>query len=152
MKTALLLPALLLAFAMSATVAANDSAAPGKPRHAKIDTNGDGVIDRSEAAANPRMAEHFERMDKNKDGRIDASERPQRRVGGADGKGRRGAALAAMDKNGDGRFTRDELAGRERLLQNFAAIDSNRDGALTREEMQAYRQQHGGKRTPQAQP
>jgi hypothetical protein len=120
--------------------------AAGKPaRHAKIDTNGDGVIDRSEAAANPKMAEHFDRLDANKDGRITADERPQR--GGKGGRER----MQQLDTNNDGRFSRDELAGKDRALQNFAAIDSDNDGFLTREEMAAQHKARRGERGAQPQ-
>ncbi len=139
-----------LGLAVTGTAAvtfAQTTAQPGadrQARHAKVDTNGDGVIDRKEAAANPRMAEHFDKLDANKDGRITAEERPQR--GMRDGKGGRGDRMAQLDTNKDGRFSRDELAGKERVLQNFAAIDSNKDGALSREEMQAHHKAHRGER------
>ena len=123
----------------------------GGDRMAQLDANGDGAIDRGEAAKAPRLAEHFDRLDKNKDGRISAEERPQRggRHGGQGGRGGRGGErMAQLDKNGDGRFSRDELAGHERALQNFAAIDGDKDGFLTREEMKAYHQAHRGERKP----
>jgi Ca2+-binding EF-hand superfamily protein len=109
-------------------------------RMAALDTNGDGAIDRNEAAKVPRMAEHFDRLDANKDGRISAEERPQR--GGRHGgrHGGKGGGMTQLDRNGDGRFSREELAGRDRVLQQFDTIDRNRDGQLTREEMQAHRQ------------
>ena len=113
-------------------------------RMAQLDANKDGVIDRSEAAKVPKFAEHFDKMDANKDGRITAEERPQR--GMRDGKGGRGDRMAQLDTNKDGRFSREELAGKDRVLQNFAAIDSNNDGALSREEMQAHHKAHRGQR------
>jgi hypothetical protein len=104
----------------------------------KLDTNGDGAIDRTEAAAQPKLGEHFDRLDKNKDGKIDASERPQRH--GGKGGGRHGERMAKLDADGDGRFSRAELAGREKILQSFGAVDANNDGFLTREEMRAFHQ------------
>ncbi len=119
-------------------------------RMAQLDTNKDGVIDRSEAAKVPKFAEHFDKLDANKDGRITAEERPQRGArGGKDGHGDR---MAQLDTNKDGRFSREELAGKERVLQNFAAIDSNKDGALSREEMQAHHKAHRGERGAPRQP
>ncbi|OHE85657.1 MAG: hypothetical protein A2579_05510 [Lysobacterales bacterium RIFOXYD1_FULL_69_11] len=106
-------------------------------RMAKIDTNGDGAIDRAEAAAHPRMAEHFDKMDKNGDGRIDASERPQWK------KGRRGGHRGGMghvlklDTDGDGRISKVEAAGNERFAARFDATDTNRDGYLVRSELMA---------------
>ena len=120
---------------------------------AKIDANSDGVIDRSEAAKMPKFAERFDSFDKNKDGRISADERPQRGMHG--GKGRHGAPgerMAQLDANKDGRFSREELAGKDRALQNFAAVDANHDGFLTREEMAAHHQAHRGERGAQPQP
>ncbi len=123
---------------------------------AKLDTNGDGAIDRAEAAKAPRLAERFDQLDKNKDGRIGADERPQhggRRGGREDGPGGRGGErMVQLDKNGDGRFSREELAGHERALQNFTAIDGNKDGFLTREEMKTYHQAHRGEGRPQPKP
>ena len=120
---------LALGLAIAGTTSLTFAQATQPARHARIDTNGDGVIDRSEAAANPKMAEHFDRLDANRDGRITAEERPQH--GGKGGKGGRYAArarMAELDTNKDGRFSRDELAGKARALQNFAAIDANSDG------------------------
>jgi Ca2+-binding EF-hand superfamily protein len=126
---------------------ATQPAAGKSTRHATIDANGDGVIDRSEAAANPKMAEYFETLDANKDGRITAEERPQH--GGKGGKGGREGMrehMQQLDANKDGRFSREELAGKDRLLQNFGAVDANSDGMLSREEMQAYHKAHRGER------
>jgi uncharacterized protein (DUF2249 family) len=125
---------------------------------AKIDTNGDGAIDRSEAAAHPRMAEQFDKLDANKDGRITADERPQHGMrdgkggGMRDGKGGRGGQMLQLDTDKDGRFSRAELAGRERMLQNFSAIDANKDGFLTHEEMQAFHRQNRPGNPGQAKP
>jgi hypothetical protein len=141
--------ALGLAFAATATLTFAQTPVPaaGTPaRHAKIDTNGDGVIDRSEAAANPKFAEHFDRLDANKDGRITTDERPKHHGKGG---GQRGERMAQLDTNKDGRFSRDELAGKERALQNFAAIDANNDGFLTREEMAAHHKAHRGAQSQQ---
>jgi len=43
----------------------------------KLDLNDDGVIERSEAAAHPRLAARFDQLDSNGDGRLDAGERPR---------------------------------------------------------------------------
>ncbi len=144
MNTRTLLATALIAASVAFAITA--IAAEGSPGgRAKVDANGDGAIDRSEAAAHPKLVENFDRLDQNKDGRIDASERPQRQGKGG-GKGQKGERMAKLDTNGDGRFSRDELAGRERALQNFSAIDANRDGFLTREEMRAHHQAQRGKK------
>jgi hypothetical protein len=146
---AMLALGLAIAGTTSLTFAQATQPVVGKPaRHAKIDTNGDGVIDRNEAAAHPKMAEHFDRLDANKDGRITAEERPKH--GGKAG-GQRGERMAQLDTNQDGRFSRDELAGKQRALQNFAAIDANSDGFLTREEMAAHHRARRSARGAQSQ-
>ena len=58
----------MLAATTGAALAQADApAAPAKAR-APLDTNQDGVIDRTEAAAHPRLAARFDTLDKNKDG------------------------------------------------------------------------------------
>ena len=153
MKTiAILTLGLAIAGAAATTFAQAPPPAAGKPAgHAKIDANGDGVIDRAEAAANPRMAQHFEKLDTNKDGRITAYERPQRGMRDGKGGGQRGERMAQLDANKDGRFSREELAGNQRMMQNFGSIDANADGALTREEMHAYHKAHRGERAARPQ-
>jgi len=117
---------------------------------AKLDANGDGVIDRAEAAKAPRLSQNFDKLDTNHDGKLSADERPQRGPGQGrpGGHGDRGARMAQMDKNGDGKFSRDELAGHQRALDHFAEIDANKDGFLTRDEMMAYHKAHRGERGP----
>lgn len=119
-------------------------------RMAALDTNGDGAIDRSEAGKAPKLAERFDQLDRNKDGRIGPEERPQR--GGRGERGGKGDRMAQLDRNGDGRFSREELAGRDRILQQFDTIDRNRDGQLTREEMQAHRQARQAEGRPRRTP
>jgi Ca2+-binding EF-hand superfamily protein len=140
MKRNTLFAASLLALGLlggAATAATPVTSTPTtRPQRVELDVNGDGAIDRSEAAKSPRFAEHFDRIDKNHDGRISADERPQRGKHGR-GKGRHGD-IAALDSNGDGRLAREELAGKGRFEENFAAIDANRDGYLVRSELRAY--------------
>lgn len=147
MKTLPLVAALAFALAAAAVQAASPTGAQGA--RTKIDANGDGAIDRSEAAAYPKLAERFDQLDKNRDGRIDASERPQRGRGGPGG--RQGGGMAKLDANRDGAISLDEAAGRQRLLDKFEMIDTNADASLSREELQAWRAQHGGRRGPGAQ-
>ncbi|TXH64696.1 MAG: calcium-binding protein [Lysobacteraceae bacterium] len=109
---------------------------------AMLDANGDGAVDRTEAAKAPRLLEHFDRLDADKDGRISAAERPQHGKGQGQRQGRHGARK--LDTDGDGRFSRAELSGKERVMQNFDAIDTDKNGYLTHEEMRTYRQAHRG--------
>lgn len=97
----------------------------------KIDTDQDGRIARAEAAGHPRLAERFDTLDANRDGYLDAGERPRRGEGGKRG------GMARLDTNQDGRLSAAEVSGHPKLAERFAAIDANRDGTLTREEMKA---------------
>jgi len=55
---------------------------------ARLDTNGDGIVDREEYRA--QAAQRFDRMDTNKDGKIDAAERQAARDAMEQMRGRRG--------------------------------------------------------------
>jgi Ca2+-binding EF-hand superfamily protein len=54
------------------------------------------------------------------------------------------ALYRALDLNGDGRLTRDEVRGDLRLGPRFDDIDINRDGVITPEEMKRYIEQTYG--------
>ncbi|MGO1068482.1 EF-hand domain-containing protein [Lysobacter sp. CA199] len=141
------LAALTAALLAGAAVAApQDDAGAQRPR-AKIDANQDGVITREEAAKFPRLAENFDNLDKNHDGKLDASERPQRR-GGREQGGHRGGpgGAASLDSDGDGRISQTEVAKAPRLSQAFAQIDSNHDGYLVRSELRGYFERERPKR------
>lgn len=138
---------LFIALALSlATLGATaaERAPSGERARPTLDTNGDGAIDRSEAAKFPRLAAKFDSLDRNADGRLDASERPQRKHRGHGGFGH----PERLDTDGDGRLSRAEVdaakAGREgrpnRLAEHFAAIDANRDGFVVRSELHAWHQ------------
>jgi len=161
----------LLAAALLAAVAGVAIAAPqadaGKPRgHMKLDANGDGAIDRSEAAKLPRLAQRFDALDKDGDGRLSADERPQRGDGHGTRHGRHGGGMhdgmQRMDKDGDGRISRAEFdagkAAREARMAKFAAkhgdtsradgkprhgfdfdaVDADNDGYVVRSEVRAW--------------
>lgn len=150
MKHRILFTALALAVLTAAgATAAEPAASTQRSAKATLDVNGDGVIDRAEAAKFPRMAEHFDRLDRNGDGRLDPSERPQRRHGHHGGKRPQHGAHrghARLDTDGDGRLSRAEVeAGANSrgkrgnpLVEHFAAIDANRDGYLVRSEIRAW--------------
>lgn len=129
----------LVAAATSAVAVAQQPTSSARPHHASIDANHDGVIDRAEAAANPRVAARFDQLDKNHDGRLGADERPH---WGGHGGHHGGDGIARLDANGDGRIARDEITGngkhQERLAAKFAEIDGNHDGYLVRSELTAY--------------
>jgi Ca2+-binding EF-hand superfamily protein len=138
-RIALLTLALAAAATSAAAVAQQPPAPSARTHHASMDANHDGVIDRAEAAANPRFAARFDQLDKNHDGRLVADERPQ---WGGHGGHHGSDGIARMDANGDGRIARDEISGtgrhQEKLAARFAEIDGNHDGYLVRSELTAY--------------
>lgn len=108
--------------------------------HARPDANGDGVIDRAEAAKLPRLSEKFDQLDKNKDGKLSADERPQHRRGMQGGRkgGERGAQLKALDTDQDGRISRSEAqSAKGPMAARFDQMDANHDGYLDRADRQA---------------
>jgi len=110
----------------------------------RIDTNGDRKLEFSEIqAARARM---FDRLDANHNGVLDPGEvqaAMEKVKSGHDVQAARFTGLQAeasrMDRNGDGKISRDEFttAIPDRLLQ----ADSDGDGALSIAEMRALRRQ-----------
>lgn len=110
------------------------------PDRNALDINQDGAIDRAEAAAHPRFAEKFDRLDRNGDGRVEKAEHRRHRHHG----GRGGMARAIrLDADGDGRISTIE-ASSSRLAERFAGIDRNGDGYLVRSELDAAAEQRRG--------
>ena len=127
------LTALSAGTAFAATAPASDS--QHAPR-AKLDANGDGAIDRSEAAKHPRLAAKFDELDKNKDGKLAKAEMP-RHDGRGFGKNDRGhghgGMAARLDTDKDGRISRAEAtAGQARSAERFDQMDVNKDGYIDR--------------------
>ena len=148
MNNSKLRPRALLALALSAALASGfaiaQQAAPSAPDASgqRLDANGDGVIDKTEAARAPRLAAKFDQLDKNHDGRLDADERPQMQHdghGGADGGMH--DRMRQLDTDHDGRISSKEAAAKPELAQRFAKLDSNHDGFLDRSDFQAHKQQ-----------
>ncbi|HEY0660872.1 MAG TPA: EF-hand domain-containing protein [Lysobacter sp.] len=151
MKSILPLAGLLLLAPLASPLLAQSTTAPAtKPA---LDANRDGVVDRAEAAKVPRLAERFDSLDRNKDGRLSADERPQRK---GHGKRHDRHGLERLDTDHDGRISRAEFdagqAARAAMMEkhgkrdgkpqrpplDFAAIDANRDGYVVRSELSAY--------------
>ncbi|WP_368562141.1 EF-hand domain-containing protein [Pseudoxanthomonas sp. UTMC 1351] len=106
------------------------------------DKNNDGAIDRAEAAALPRLADKFDALDKNKDGKLTADERPQR--GGMHGgrHGGKGAAFAKLDTNQDGKVSRAEAGADPKFAERFDKMDVNKDGVIDRTDREVRAKQH----------
>src|SRR5262245_15101220 len=114
---------------------------------ARLDGNKDGKISMDEVKGAP-LAEAFERLDKNKDGFLDKDElKPwaeRMAAPGPGGPGRpfppggpAGPEFDPLDKDADGRLTRDELKGTP-LADKFDEIDANKDGKIDRKEFEAF--------------
>jgi hypothetical protein len=56
-----------------------------------------------------------------------------------------GLAFAAMDKNGDGGISKDELADTEMLYQHFSAADTDGNGKLSSQEVDTHRAEMAAK-------
>jgi Ca2+-binding EF-hand superfamily protein len=89
----------------------------GLRRLKEMDKDGDGKVSREEWTGAP---ERFDRLDRNKDGALDASD-----VAAATRDAYR-ERWKQMDKDGDGRVSRDEFRGDA----PFDTLDRNRDGFL----------------------
>lgn len=137
----ILFATLALALASAGTAAAaQQAAAPDKPaRHMKLDANGDGAIDRAEAAASPRLAERFDRIDRDKDGRLLADELPHRHR--RHHRGHHGHGMMKLDADKDGRISKAEAAAEPKFAERFAKTDFNRDGYVDRADFQARMEQ-----------
>ncbi|MDQ3288468.1 MAG: EF-hand domain-containing protein [Pseudomonadota bacterium] len=114
----------------------------------KMDANKDGAIDRTEAAAHPRMSALFDRLDRNGDGRLDASEVP--RAPARHDSRLLGPLMGAirLDRDADGRLSRSEAAD-SRMRDRFDELDRNRDGYLVASELRRQGARHRGERTAQ---
>lgn len=138
--TLAVLTALTAGTAFAATTpGSNAPAADGQPApRAKLDSNGDGSVDRAEAAKHPRLAGKFDELDKNKDGKLSKEEMPRHgdRKHGRDGHGAhegRREAMAKLDTDKDGRISRTEAtAGEGKLASRFDEMDANKDGFIDR--------------------
>ena len=102
------------------------------------DTNADGLLSRSEAAALPRLAERFDAIDANKDGQVSFEE-----LRAARGKhGRHGGHFNRVDTDNDGKVSKAEALSAAEAM--FARADANGDGFVTPEEMRAGHKAHRG--------
>src|SRR3546814_9294589 len=108
---------LALALASTGTAFAQQpAAAPDKPaRHMKLDTNNDGAIDRAEAPASPRMAEHFDKADKDKDSRLAGAELRHRH--GSHHSGHRGHGMMNLAVDKDGRIRKAEASAEPQFAE-----------------------------------
>lgn len=131
---------------------------PPMPRIFRMaDADGDGRITKEELS---RLAEKFAELDENSDGHLDPRElmglpfplgsatlpnRPEGIPAGAPA-GRGNPFFAQMDRDGDGKISREEAP--ERLRANFERLDRNADGYLSPEEMRQAFERSNRPETP----
>ena len=138
-KTPSLIAAALLAVTAGAALAQSAPTADAAPPRKTLDANNDGVVDRSEAEAHPRLAARFDALDKNKDGKLDRSERPQHRHGMHGGKAQ---PFADLDTDKDGRISKAEAVAKPEFAERFAQMDANKDGFVDRADRELAVKQH----------
>jgi Ca2+-binding EF-hand superfamily protein len=115
----------------------------------RFDKNKDGFLTKDELP--PRLAQFFEKADKNADGKLDVAEvdemlrvlrqrfkppgnNPQAKPGNRPEVERMVAQiLSKMDKNNDGKISRAEAQGA--IAANFDRIDTNKDGYVDKGEL-----------------
>ena len=130
---------LLAGFAFAAHAGDSTQQGKGAPqeRFKAADTNGDGKLSREEAKALPRIAEHFDKIDADKDGFVTPQELH------AMHKKHDGDRFARMDTDRDGKISRAEADRFPKLGEKFTTLDTNGDGFLSKEELQAA---HGARK------
>jgi hypothetical protein len=126
--------AILSTLACGLAVGAAQDSAPQPPRHGGGQFRGPG----GPMGGPPPI---INTLDANHDGAIDATE-----IANAS------AALATLDKNGDGKLTREEFAGRpggpgRPQKEPMGKYDTDQDGKLDRTERQAWHQDARGGNT-----
>ncbi|TDM08396.1 MAG: hypothetical protein C4K60_02770 [Ideonella sp. MAG2] len=126
------------AVALGATMAhaADDAKHMDVRAYKALDKDGDKRISRDEAQGHAMLSKHFDQMDDDKDGFLNAKEvRSFARA-------HKGKGFDKVDKNNDNVITRDEVANNPKLAKRFDAADTDKDGKLTKEEAKAYHHDH----------
>jgi Ca2+-binding EF-hand superfamily protein len=149
-------------------VTAEEAKTAAAARFAAADVNHDGVLDKSERAAMhrgpgaqggskgpghmnrnfdksisradapPRLLEHFDEVDTNKDGVLDPQELRAMRD-----KRPQGPGMGKVDADQDGKVTAEEFTAG--LMRWFTHMDQDKDGAVTQAELSAARPHRGAR-------
>jgi Ca2+-binding EF-hand superfamily protein len=139
MRSKLLFIFVAALYAGSAALA-QSLAASADQHFAKLDKNRDGVISRDEAAGHPSLADDFDAIDGDKNGKLSREELQAARQEHRNRPlSRFDEQFKAADKDGDGGLTRPEAdaAGLDRIVKHFNRLDGDRDGKITRDELRA---------------
>jgi hypothetical protein len=134
--------------AAAATSATVKNPPPGKGNwFADADTNGDGKLSATEAAANAAVNSRFSSIDGNADGYITTDEYRDFYTGEKSQGELHAQAHSAvvtrdvwmkLDANADGKLSSSEVTANTTLSGAFSAMDSNGDGFVTQAEYRAY--------------
>lgn len=132
MRKTLIAFSIVAALGTGTALAATQDATTTPPSPSRqLDVNGDGKIDRQEAAASPWLARQFDTLDKNKDGVLSSDELPRGPHGGPRGPGERWHdRMAGLDTNKDGRISAEEANADPKFAEHFAKMDLNKDGFI----------------------
>ena len=118
------------------------------------DTDGDGAVTLAELQEARRQVteRQFAELDSNGDGVLTQDEMRVRRAGGGRSSGMHARALDRLDTDGDDAISLAELQAMrpEATGERFAALDGNGDGLLTRDELQRLPRQMRGMRQDMA--
>lgn len=144
MRKTLIAFSIAAALGTGAALAAPQDASTPLPSLKRLDANGDGKIDRKEAAASPALAGRLDTLDQNKDGALSREELPrplhgQRHQGPGEGGQQR---MAALDSNHDGRISAEEAKADPKAAGRFAQMDLNKDGYLDKADHALGMKQH----------
>jgi len=114
-------------------------AQPGKPDLSQLltraDANGDGIVTKAEFTQ--ARAKMFDRLDRNHDGYLSADDKPRFSFRKSSNGDRLQQMVLMLDKDGDGRVSRDEFVNSPSLL--FERADTNHDGVVDAAELTAFR-------------
>lgn len=107
------------------------------------DTDGNGDLSRAEAAAQPRIAEHFDKLDADGNGQLTPEEMRAARKDVHENVRMHGAErFKSADVNGDGAIDLAEAqTGMPWLAGKFSTVDTDNDGKVTPAELRALKQQ-----------